>query len=278
MTATYRTASASEVALMLDWAADEGWNPGLDDAAAFFAADPDGFFVAEVDGTPVAAISVVNHDDTMAFLGLYLCRPSHRGRGIGFGLWQHALAHAGNRTVGLDGVAAQQANYARSGFAPAGATRRFMGQLPTGPTVEHRPATPADLPALAALDRAACGYERPAFLSNWMMGSASRRTVVSETGGALDGAATARACREGVKIGPVIAANAERALSLAASAAAALPGDAPQFIDVAPGQDALAERLTSLGFQETFATARMYRSAPPQPDGTLQAVATMELG
>ena len=61
---TFRTADADEIALMLDWAADEGWNPGLDDAAAFRAADPDGFFVAEVDGEPVAACAT----DTVASL------------------------------------------------------------------------------------------------------------------------------------------------------------------------------------------------------------------
>ncbi len=277
MTATCRTASAAEVALMLDWAAEEGWNPGLDDAAAFYAADPEGFFVAEADGAPVAAISVVNHDPTMAFLGLYLCRPDYRGRGIGFALWQHALAHAGDRTVGLDGVAAQQANYAKSGFAPAGATRRFMGQLEAVTAKGHRPARPADLASLTALDRAACGYDRPAFLSAWLADSATRKTVVAEDGGTLTGFATIRACREGCKIGPVIAADAEGALALAASAAASLPGQ-PLFIDAAPGQDALAARLEALGFQETFATARMYRGAAPAPDGTLQAVATMELG
>ena len=63
-----RTATLPEVVQMLDWAAEEGWNPGIDDAAAFYAADPEGFFVAEVDGQPVAAISVVNHSDAHAFL------------------------------------------------------------------------------------------------------------------------------------------------------------------------------------------------------------------
>lgn len=57
----YRNASLAEVALMLDWDAAEGWNPGLDDAAAFHAADPDGFFLALEDDVPVASISVVNH-------------------------------------------------------------------------------------------------------------------------------------------------------------------------------------------------------------------------
>ena len=107
----YRTATLRDLSLILDWAADEGWNPGLDDAEAFFAADPAGFFVAvDEQDNPVASISVVNHTDDFAFLGLYIVRKEFRGRGIGLGLWKHALQHAGARTVGLDGVEAQQDN------------------------------------------------------------------------------------------------------------------------------------------------------------------------
>ena len=44
----------AEVPLATDWAAEEGWNPGLHDAATFAAVDEDGFLVAELDGEPVA--------------------------------------------------------------------------------------------------------------------------------------------------------------------------------------------------------------------------------
>lgn len=96
---TIRLMRPDDLSRVLDWAADEGWNPGLDDAAAFLASDPEGFFVTEADGAPVAAISVVNHSPDFAFLGLYLCQPAWRGRGIGLRLWTHALTHAG----GADG-------------------------------------------------------------------------------------------------------------------------------------------------------------------------------
>ena len=88
---TVRQMSLAELELIIGWAADEGWNPGLEDASAFYAADPDGFFLKEVDGQAVAAVSVVNHSDDFAFLGLYLCRPvegacksSHRGADLLF--------------------------------------------------------------------------------------------------------------------------------------------------------------------------------------------------
>lgn len=271
---TIRGMTLDELDLALDWAAGEGWNPGLGDAAAFHAADPSGFLVAEAGGAPVAAISVVNHSDRFAFLGLYLCRPDWRRRGIGMALWSAGLAHAGGRTVGLDGVAAQEANYARSGFARTGATIRFEGR-PVGPTVPGlREVVPSDLPQLLELDRAAIGVERARFLAAWVTPSPDRRTFVVEEDGRVAAFATARLCRTGCKIGPVNAPDAGHALSLAA----AFVQDGPSIIDVPDGKAEFIAALAAQGCRETFRTARMYRGPAPQGNGHEQAIATMELG
>ena len=272
-----RVARRDEIDLILRWAADEGWNPGLEDAEAFFAADPDGFFVAEENGAPVAAVSVVNHSADFAFLGLYLCRPDWRGRGAAFALWQDALTHAGSRTVGLDGVAAQEANYARSGFRRTGATRRFEGRLEAGAAKDMRVADPGDTEALIRLDAAANGVVRPSFLSAWLSRDPTRRTVVLDGPADLGGFATARLCGRGCKVGPVIAPDAVVALALIRAALGEFGSD-EAIVDLPDERGDLAAMLTDLGFQETFSTARMYRGPPPQTGPTLMAIATMELG
>ncbi|PJE25657.1 Acetyltransferase (GNAT) family protein [Pseudooceanicola antarcticus] len=272
-TATYRTARAEDLALMAEWAAAEGWNPGLEDAAPFHGADPQGFFLAEVEGAPVACISVVNHAPDFAFLGFYICKQAFRGQGIGMGLWTHALGHAGTRTVGLDGVAAQEANYVRSGFTRQGMTRRMSGQLEGQGDPAIRSVTPVDLPQILGLDRAACGYDRAAFLTGWLTETEARRSLIAPEAQAF---VTIRGCREGVKIGPVVAPDPETALRLIRAALAALPAE-PVFIDITP-QSPLGAVLESLGFVETFAAARMYRGPAPKGDGRLMAVASMELG
>lgn len=271
-----RSATLPEVAQMLDWAADQGWNPGLDDAAAFHAADPQGFFVAELEGRPVAAIAVVNHSDAHAFLGLYLCRPAFRAQGIGLMLWQHAIGHAGARTVGLDGVPAQEANYARSGFVLADRTRRLTGTLPRQAPVLPL-AGPGDFAALADLDRAATGVSRNRFLRAWLAQGTTRKTVLLRDGAEVVGFATARRCREGVKIGPIVAPAADAALHLAHQAAAVM-AQTPVIIDVPDTSAAFGARLRQMGFAEGFATARMYRGAGPAIGDRLHAVATLELG
>ena len=246
-----KTASAGDVARMLDWASKEGWNPGHEDAEAFYASDPEGFFLAEVDGRMVAAISVVIHSDSFAFLGLYICHPQFRGQGIGLALWRHALAHAGDRTVGLDGVAEQQANYARSGFRHAGATMRYRGRL--------KPLAHPDIRALDArddlseLDLAANGFARPRFLRPWLTQAETRKTVVLQRG-KVAGFATARLCRDGGKLGPVVAETAADAWALMQAAALSV-GVADVTIDVPGAQAGFQARLEVAGFRSGFATA-----------------------
>ncbi|QUS35314.1 GNAT family N-acetyltransferase [Falsirhodobacter algicola] len=269
-----RNMSLAEVEMVLDWAAAEGWNPGLDDAEAFHAADPGGFFLAEVGGVPAAAVSVVNHDDRNAFLGLYICRPGFRGQGIGFALWQHALRHAGDRAIGLDGVEAQQANYMRSGFVRHGATLRFGGQLRPGDTTGIVEVQPGDIDPLITLDAKAGGLRRAAFLRRWLAPSATRRTVRMQDG---TGFATVRQCREGLKIGPIVAESSAEALRLASAAADIFPGS-PVLIDICDSNIGLRDLLRERGFAPVFATARMYRGTAPKGTAHMQAIASMELG
>jgi ribosomal protein S18 acetylase RimI-like enzyme len=82
-----RPMTRAEMDRALDWAAEEGWNPGLDDAGCFRQADEGGFIAGFIDGQMVASISVVAYDHAFAFLGFYIVAPAFRGRGFGFALW-----------------------------------------------------------------------------------------------------------------------------------------------------------------------------------------------
>ncbi len=269
----FRSASLSELALVLDWAKAEGWNPGLEDVAAFYSADPGGFFVAVEDDQPVASISIVNHSDRFAFLGLYICTPEFRGRGIGFELWQHGLMHAGNRTVGLDGVAEQQGNYRKSGFELSGTTQRYEGLIEGRGQNAIRAFSKLDT-WVHDLDSSATGVDRQEFLNTWIEQKETRSTLVSAD---RDGFVTVRKCQSGVKIGPLTATTRKIAIDLLHAAAAIFPGE-DCIIDVPQEQQELAEYRAILGMNVTFATARMYKGKPPAPNQLIHAVATLELG
>ena len=121
------TMSRADLGLALDWAAAEGWNPGLGDADAFHAADPEGFLMGRLGDRPVACISVVRYGAAFGFLGLYIVQPEYRGRGHGWRIWQEGMSRLGGRNVGLDGVKAQQDNYRKSGFVYAYGNVRYEG-------------------------------------------------------------------------------------------------------------------------------------------------------
>ncbi len=277
MDARNTTMSLTDLARVLDWAAAEGWNPGLDDAGPFHAADPAGFFLRRIDGSPVSAVSVVTHGPGFAFLGLYLCRPEWRGQGHGLAVWDHALRHAGARSIGLDGVPEQQDAYRKSGFVAVGRTLRFEGTGRPEARDAVRAAVPADLGEIARLDRAATGIDRPAFLAAWTRLSATRQTLVLERDGAVAGFVTWRTCRDGTKIGPVIAPDTGAALGLIGAVGRLVPGGR-LIVDLPEANTALARELEGLGYAVPFVTARMYRGAAPEATGAQQAIATMELG
>ncbi|MCF3134898.1 GNAT family N-acetyltransferase [Streptomyces olivochromogenes] len=260
------------------WAADEGWNPGLSDGPAFFAQDPDGFFLGRIDGEPVSAISVVNYGPDYAFLGCYLVRPDQRGRGHGITTWKTALAHAGNRTVGLDGVVAQQDNYRQSGFELAYRTIRFTGPAPEAATPERvRPAGPADLAAVTAYDSACYPADRPRFLAAWLTG-AGHRTFVRTDGERLTGYGVIRPGRDSLRIGPLFADGPDDARALFAALTAEAAGR-EVAVDVPETNAAGVALAEAAGFTASFETARMYTG--PVRDfaqDRVFGVTTLELG
>ena len=52
-----RCMTRPEIDLCVSWAAAEGWNPGLYDADAFYAAESEGFLVGLLNDEPIACIS-----------------------------------------------------------------------------------------------------------------------------------------------------------------------------------------------------------------------------
>ena len=273
-----RTMTRGDLDLALSWAAAEGWNPGLDDAAAFMAADPEGFLVADLDGVPAASLSIVRFGNDAAFLGLYICRPEYRGSGVGFALWQHGIAYLAPRTTGLDGVPAQQDNYARAGFVMAHRNMRYSGEIaPTGPDLTLAPDR-AHIDAALSLDHAVTGFDRADFLRNWICGDPSRISRVLIRDGALAGLGVLRACVSGWKVGPLFAidrAAAETVLDGLAHHA----GGSRISLDVPdPNDDAVAV-ATDRGLEPEFETARMWRGpAPAQDLSRTFGLTTFELG
>ncbi|MQT12198.1 GNAT family N-acetyltransferase [Segnochrobactrum spirostomi] len=289
----------AEVDVAVAWAAREGWDPGLHDAAAFRAQDEGGFLGLFVDGEMAASISVVSYGPDFAFLGFYICRPDLRGRGHGFALWRAGLARLGHgpdgetatagavtvpaRTVGLDGVVAEQGHYASSGFVPAHRNIRYGGPAPSAGAPALRPGltivpVSADrVAAVAGYDLELFRFPRFAFLAAWLA-PPDGLALAAEANGRIVGYGVIRRTAAGFKIGPLFADDTATADRLFTRLAAHADGGRI-FLDV-PEPNAAARALAEeAGLVPVFETARMYKGPPPAlPLARIFGITTFELG
>ena len=253
-----RPMQPDEIALAADWAAAEGWNPGLSDAACFATVDQHGFLIGELDGAPAATISCVNYDDRFAFLGFYIVRSDLRGRGFGLRIWKEAMARAGSRTVGLDGVVAQQENYRKSGFRLAYPNIRYGGTLmPAAPSAAVVALKDVPFATVEADDATVFPAPRSAFLRAWLdaPGHVGRALVRD---GRLAAWGVIRPCRSGYKIGPLVADDGTGAETVLAALVAAIGGEAEVFLDIPSVNSPAVALAQGHGLKPVFETARMY--------------------
>lgn len=274
---TIRTMTREDVDFAIRLAAKEGWNPGLSDADCFYAADPEGFFVSELNGRPVGSISAVRYPEDFGFVGLYIMLPEARGKGWGMELWNHAMDHLKGCNVGLDAVTEQATTYTRAGFSPVYSSTRYEGmgggRRPEGTVRLER----VDFAKVAAYDRQCFPGSREPFLEAWLDAPGVRGFGVMD-GDRLAGFGVIRPCAKGYKIGPLFADDAETAETLYRSLTASVPGE-KFYLDVIEPNKAAGELVKQYDLNEVFVTVRMYTGEEPAMDtDKIFGVTSFELG
>lgn len=280
-----RTSSTDEFKTAASWAHAEGWNPGIDDLPPFFAADPNGFLMGYLQDEPISSISVVRYGDHFGFLGFYIVHPDHRGKGYGIATWQAGMSYLDGRTVGLDGVVEQQANYAKSGFSGAGRTIRYAGlpqlDLPAGHDVTIENVSAAHMNEIMKMDSTCFPASRSAFLHAWKMppDNADRHSFAAIMEGALAGYATVRRCHEGYKIGPLFAVSPVAARALFSACCRKAGSNETVIIDIPENNVIGAAMVQQAGLAPIFETARMYAGSKPElRSDWIYGNTTLELG
>lgn len=277
---TIKTMSRKEVDIAIEWAATEGWNPGLHDADCYFTADPNGFLVGLIGDKPIATISVIKYGESFGFLGFYIVKPEYRGKGYGIQIWNAALNYLEDRNIGLDGVVAQQDNYKKSGFKLAYRNIRYEGIGGCPPPHDSEIVKLSSLPfeAIDSYDRPFFPENRSKFIKSWINQPECHSLGIMQNG-ELSGYGVIRACRVGYKIGPLFADNPELAESLFLALKSKVKSTEPVFLDIPAVNKsavALAERYN---MKVSFETARMYlREMPDMPLNRLFGVTSFEIG
>lgn len=278
---------APEVDVLTGWAAAEGWNPGLHDVALAFREQPEAFLALRRGDELVGGASVMAYAGAWGFLGLFIVRAELRSQGLGSCLWDELLVSLRGRLapgapIGLDGVVAMQPFYRRSGFVDAHRDIRFSGHPvcaadPQVVVTEGVVLTPAGERELIAYDETLAIGPRRSFMRRWFTAPGVLVATLRHTSG-LGAIGALRPCRDGFKLGPVLAGTPDDAARVVRSLVAHAHGALVQ-LDVpepnAPGLAIAAE----LGLEQSFECARMHLGGVPDlPVDRIFGVTSFELG
>src|SRR5713226_2659997 len=107
-----------------------GWNQTPEDWVNVLALEPQGCWVEEQGGEVVASTTAICYGQELAWIGMVLVRPDHRGRGLARGLMEHCLAWLAARhvrQVKLDATDMGRPLYQKLGFHAERAIERWSG-------------------------------------------------------------------------------------------------------------------------------------------------------
>lgn len=273
-----RRMSREEAEFSIEMAAAEGWNPGIHDGELFYEADPEGFFITELEGEPVGCASAVAYDNDFGFLGLYVVKPGLQKKGIGMKLTEKCLEHLGNRNIGLDGVVENEKKYQKvmkfkSSYSNLRFEGRGGGKIPEGLVkIQEVP-----FEKLLEYDRRMFPAPRPGFLKKWVSQPDSYAFAALEDRN-LKGYGVIRKCRAGYKIGPLFADDKNTAEKIFRALRASVPEETI-YLDVPEPNKKAMKIAEKYQMNVMFRTIRMYSQKEPDIElDKVYGVTSFELG
>ncbi|MCO1335139.1 GNAT family N-acetyltransferase [Microbulbifer sp. OS29] len=277
-----------ELDVLVDWAALEGWNPGLHDADIFWRTDPDAYIAADLRERLIGGGAITAYGNYFGFMGFFIVKPEFRGRGFGNRLWHLRRERLKARLkpgaiIGMEGVFAMRAYYARGGFIFSHRNLRYRTDLAAldgaGGVNSNNviPLSQVPFDQLMTYDRLCFPADRETFLKAWILQPEALSLGYVESG-ILHGFGVIRRCRDGCKVGPLFANNDRIAGALLGRLALFSDGG-PIFLDVPENNTAAISLAKRYSMEEIFGCARMYLGSMPDiAQDKIFAVTTFELG
>jgi len=270
MSLAIRPMTADDIELGMRLKTQAGWNQTPADWERFLFLEPEGCFVAEWDGEPVATTTTCTFD-SVGWIGMVLVDESFRHRGIATGLVSHALEYLDGRsivTVRLDATEYGRPVYERIGFVPEHDFVRLQGIAPSLDNVPEMTAVCAEhIDDLASLDHGATGTNRRRLLERLIAENpATSRLAMRQD--SIDGYVLLRPGANATQIGPA-AARTEKTGELMADWALGHCAGRPVFTDVPLGNHAAIEWAQRRGLAEQRRFTRMVRGLPVREDVAL---------
>lgn len=249
-----------------------GWNQTRSDWKRLLNFDPDGCFCIEEDGQVLTTTTAIRYGTQLAWIGMVLTLPEHRGRGLAKRLMTHALTWLDSNGVTramLDATEMGQPLYEKLGFIADYPVERWLRRAPAQRAPEST-MQPFVLRQWKDTDREAFGADRSLLLD--LMSENLSFAMVGQ------GYALGRAGRIATYFGPSIAADVDVARSLLVSFLAAAQPE-PVMWDLIPANAEIVRLARAFGFEPMRHMVRMRRGGeytPPSP--RIVALAGLEYG
>lgn len=252
--------TADDVPLGLRLKDQAGWNQTEADWLRILALEPDGCFVAELDGQAVGT-TCTSLFDSIGWVAMVLVDKSVRGRGIGTRLMEHALEHLdrrGVRTMRLDATPLGRPIYEKLGFVAEYELERWEGiAQDASPPARVNPTTADQFDAICRLDQEATGTNRRRLLERLYQERPEDMRVVLEARTVV-GYTSLRVGSRAVQIGPGVARNAAAGHALLEAATHAHAGQ-PIFLDLPVDNRPAGQWAQSHGLRVQRPLTRMRR-------------------
>ena len=278
-----RNLRLSELHTLVEWAREEGWNPGPNDADIFWNTDPDGFVGFFIDDQMIGGGAIISYEGKFGFMGLFILRPEYRGLGLGRDLWYLRRNRLIERlqkgaTIGMDGVVAMQNFYAEGGFSLAYRENRYERRGAAYAISDSVSAIKEEeIPDVIAYDKIRFGFERSKFLIPWLENAEERKFRYSDQG-IFKGYAVVRKAHVGYKIGPLYAENTDVAEALYKACLNSVIDEVVSIDVPIINQEAMA-MIKSYEANYIFECGRMYFGNQPSFDvSKVYGVSSFELG
>ena len=272
-----------EADMLGNWAAEEGWNPGLGDIDVAWGSDPQAFIALRMNGELAGGATIIAYEGAAGFLGLYIMRKDLRRQGLGRLFWRELLRRHAARLrpgapIGLDGVFDMAPFYAADGFTLLYRDLRYEGIAAGKADAAAVPLDAIEWDRLAAYDAAISGIARADFMHRWLSVPGGRGFALPKADGSLGGYGFARPCRSGYKIGPLYADDAASAERLLETLLGAIAGS-PVALDVPEPNAAAVLLAETRGWGQSFGCARMLRGGGnAAPTDRIFGVTSFEFG
>jgi GNAT superfamily N-acetyltransferase len=205
-----RAMTVADIPLGMHLKEQAGWNQVESDWRRLLDLQPDGCFVAELDGIPAGTVTTCRFG-LVAWVAMMLVHESFRSRGIGRALMSRAideLDSAGVRTIRLDATSLGRPLYESLDFVAETTFARYLGILPPAnwPPSDNELRASEWIERMVALDLQVTGTDRGRLLNRLANEYPASLRVAVETG-EIAGFLLSRAGSKARLIGPCIAGD-----------------------------------------------------------------------